>query len=125
MIGSIKPKFSETYLPLLETASHLTEQCRDREFFFANYQILRNLIHAGRKAQVVFVLPFPDAAIATSLSQSFDQLVTNAAKPWIKVVFLDELLNYFTSRWGDVRAAEYFGAFREKYLPSTTPHGAA
>lgn len=113
-----REKFDRTYAPLLRNSTYLVDKCHDRTFFLANYQVLRNLIHAGPKARILFLLPSAKFSIANDLVKSVEKLLTDSGKALVQVIFLDDLVTYFTSRCDDRVLVEYYQAFREKYLPS-------
>ncbi len=107
-------KFEVVYSKFLKSISstfHSPEQ------FFANYQILRNLIHIGDTSYVVFVYPKDNKGV----SKGADKVKLIFLTPSFHVHFFsatwESLFAYVSNSIVDNKLKSQFVAFKDKYLP--------
>ena len=112
-----RTKFRKTYLPLVEKSSFITHRCHEEAFFLSHYQVLRNLVHISDTAHVVLLFPSANAAVAEEAVYARDQLLTDAGRAKLKIVFLDELISFLESQCVGGPLDSYYQTIRTKYLP--------
>ena len=112
-----REKFKKTYLPLLERSVCLSEQCHNESFFLSHYQMLRNLVHLASNTHVVLLFPSANSGIRQQAVEAYDHFLTDAGRSRLKVVFLEELVSYIEANCSIASLVEYYGQFRDKYLP--------
>ena len=111
-----RDKFDKTYLPLVEKSLFLVRRCQEKEFFLKHYQILRNLIHISDSDYVVFLLPAANCVVHKEAIWARDQMLTEAGRARLKIVFLEKFVSFLENRCSDSPLGGYYKAFRTKYL---------
>src|SRR5437588_4433441 len=111
-----KGKFQETYAPLLRNSEFLMPACADEAFFIENYQVLRNLVHITEKSTVVFLYPGANKAIARQAVHSREAFLTERGRDRLRLVLLEDLVEYLESNALPPPLAAYYSAFKAKYL---------
>jgi hypothetical protein len=109
-------KFRDTYLPLLEGSAYLTSACNDPKFFLKNYQVLRNLVHITPQAEVVFLFPRANQAVAEQAAHARETLLTDSGRQRMRIVFLEDLVADFIAACRQTSLDGYYESFRRKYL---------
>jgi len=112
-----KHKFFKTYLPLAEKSLFLVRRCQEKEFFLKHYQILRNLIHISETDHVVLLFPSANSVVAREAVYARDQLLTEAGRTRLNIVFLEKFVSFLENRCIGGPLDGYYKAFRTKYLP--------
>ncbi len=111
-------KLKEVYQPRLE--SLVSPRMLAPKFFFAHYQLLRNLalLHRDPRDQVVFLVPKANDCLTASLERMYQGLLPGT-RPRVRTVFIEPLLKAMI---GDgtllPHLREHAFAVAEKYLPA-------
>lgn len=109
-------KFRVTYAPLLAKSAFLAPHCSDPEFFLANYQVLRNLVHITPCSQVLFLFPRANLKVAEQAAHARETFLTDRGRERMLIVFLEDLVPQLISSFRGTRLEGYYEAFRGKYL---------
>jgi hypothetical protein len=112
-----RKKFKTTYLPLLKQSTYLSERCHDESFFLSHYQMLRNLVHLASNAHIVLLFPSANSGVAQQAAEAYDHFLTDAGRSRLKIIFLEGLVSFIEANCSTASLVEYFGQFRDKYLP--------
>jgi hypothetical protein len=112
-----RAKFRKTYLPLVEKSLFLVRGCQEEAFFLSHYQVLRNLVHISETDHVVLLFPSANTVIAEEAVYARDQLLTDAGRTMLSIVFLDEFVSFLEDQCMGGPLDGYYQAFRTKYLP--------
>jgi hypothetical protein len=110
-------KFRKTYLPLVKNSLFLTNTCQEEAFFLSHYQILRNFVHISETDYVVLLFPSANISVTKEASYSHNQLLTDAGRARLKIVFLDEFILFLEKQCANRPLNGYYQTFRTKYLP--------
>jgi hypothetical protein len=107
-------KFHETYLPLVKASRYLTSQCSEEKTFLEHYQVLRNLVHIGPAANVVFLFPSANEPVENEAAFAREYFLNPEGRKKFHIVHLESFVAFLNDKseepWG-----EYYQDFREKY----------
>lgn len=112
-----RTKFRKIYLPLVEKSLFLVSGCQEESLFFRYYQVLRNLLHISDTDHVVLLFPSENTIVAEEATYARDQLLTDAGRARLRIVFLDEFVAFLETQCIGGPLDGYYQAFRTKYLP--------
>ncbi len=113
-------KFIKTYMPLLIKSKFLNPICSEMDFFLNHYQILRNLVHLSENSHVIFLFPRDNLKVAKQAEFARDYCINDAGKERFKIVYLEDLMEFFENKFYGENLGSYYQSFRKKYLPIST-----
>ena len=109
-----KNKFEVVYSKFLDSISstfHSSEQ------FFANYQILRNLIHIDDKSYVIFVYPKDNKGVSKGVDKVKSDFLTPDFHDHFFSATWESLFANISNSIVDNKLKAQFVDFKDKYLP--------
>lgn len=112
-----RDKFKSTYLPLIDSSSYLTPQCRDEQFFLGHYQILRNLVHIKDNSNVVLLFPKQNKKVLEEAIEARESMLNEEGRARLKIVFLEDFVASLEDQCAGTSLDGYYQQFRSKYLP--------
>lgn len=106
-------KWEQIYKELIEKSPILIKEKIDKDTFFKNYQLLRNMVHVkdAKKDYVVFLVP--KETLYERAEQFINEVVKSEAKNHVRVLCWEEV---FDTVKNDPQLADYYAEFEKKYL---------
>jgi restriction endonuclease-like protein len=110
-----RQKLENIYLPML--AGKVSPDLLTPAWFFARYQLLRNIAYAdpGGSASVLFVVPKDNEQLIRPLAEMREWLAP-AIRPFVSVLYIEEIVSQLRATL-DSDVAAYYDAYAAKYIP--------
>jgi hypothetical protein len=109
-------KLEQHYRPYL--TDHVESQWLEKDAFFKNYQVLRNLSYLGRHpdSRLVFIFPKANERLAAS-EDVIKRIASKSLAPRVTIVYLEALVErLLTATEDDAALHEHFEKLKEKYV---------
>lgn len=113
-------KFRKTYAPLLQQNEYLKKECKDRDFFLKNYQILRNMVHITPHSEVRFLIPRANTKVAKQAECARDEFLSENGRNKFQIIYLEDLVSHLIDACQGRKLDGYYQAFCQKYLEFLT-----
>lgn len=110
-----RQKLENTYLPML--TGKVNPDLLTPTWFFARYQLLRNIAYAdpGGLASVLFVVPKANERLIRPLAEMREWLAPSI-RPFVSVLYIEEIVSRLRATL-DSDVATYYDAYAAKYMP--------
>ena len=110
-----RQKLEKIYLPML--TGKVSPDLLTPTWFFARYQLLRNIAYAdpGRLTSVLFVVPKANERLIRPLAEMREWLEPNI-RPFVSVLYIEEIVSQLRATL-DSDVAAYYDAYAAKYMP--------
>lgn len=110
-----RQKLEKIYLPIL--TGKVSPDLLTPTWFFARYQLLRNIAYAdpGRLTSVLFVVPKANERLIRPLAEMREWLEPNI-RPFVSVLYIEEIVSQLRATL-DSDVAAYYDAYAAKYMP--------
>lgn len=107
--------FQNVYSNLVNKAP-FTEAVKEKEFFFKNYQIMRNLVHIDDNSFVIFLYPESNERIRKPARNAKTDFLTENYKSHLLLLTLEKLLTVFDNKLDGHMLQNYYKEFENKYI---------
>lgn len=84
-------KYERTYKPILQKHRHIDDKYKNIDFFLANYQIMRNLIHIKQQNYVVFIYPLSNEKVHSQIENVYNNILIKGGIKFVKYISLENL----------------------------------
>lgn len=106
-------KWNTIYRELVETSPVLKQGIIDKDYFFKNYQLLRNMVHVRNLQNDYVVFLVPEETLYKKAKQVIIKVVKPDALKHVRVIGWNEA---FDAVKNDPQLADYYAEFYKKYL---------